>query len=111
MEAEFGGDAEGEGMGLLWFAAVQMVDRADVLMHITLLDFVAELLTAVSESGEAAVGAAQVAYLKKLVGAMGEGDEAVRGSLEALARNEESSPELVRLLREVGVVGEGDVEA
>ena len=38
--------------GMLWWASVEMVDRTDVLMHITLLDFFADLLKRLGGFGD-----------------------------------------------------------
>lgn len=72
-----------------------MVDKKDVLMHITLLDFFAELLMVLSEAERSA---AEIEYLAALMREVVRDDLTMYKSLEALAANEASSPELVQLL-------------
>ena len=81
--------------GLLYFAAVQMVDKSDMLMHITLIDFVAELLDVLSQTQ---ISGSMMQYLARLMQAVTDGDQAMYKSLESLATSETSSPELVELL-------------
>jgi hypothetical protein len=89
-------DGHGQGKGgLLWFASTAMVDKKDVLMHITLLDFFAELLMVLSEAERSA---AEIEYLAALMREVVRDDLTMYKSLEALAANEASSPELVQLL-------------
>ena len=83
--------------GLLWWASTKMVDRSDVLMHITLLDYVVDLLGAFSLQLNQ-LTSSQVEALGGLVNEVMEGDGTITKSLEALAMNEETSPEMMGLL-------------
>jgi hypothetical protein len=82
-------------LGILYFAAVQMVDKTDMLMHITLIDFVSELLDCLSMTE---VSRTTIQYLASLMKRVTEGDMAMYKSLEGLATSPNSSPELVELL-------------
>lgn len=83
--------------GLLWWASTAMVDKADVLMHITLLDFVVEFLKVVSEQ-QANISPAQLKSLGELVSEVVKDDEMIAENLQAIATNEDTSPELLGLL-------------
>jgi hypothetical protein len=85
----------GAEKGLLWFACCSMVDKSDLLMHITLLDFFAELLATLCEVH---ITPSQMQYLSALMQEVCRNDEKMYKSLEALAIHEETSPELVSLL-------------
>lgn len=89
------GSADG-GNGLLYFAAVDMVNKEeDMLMHITLIDFFAEFLEVMSTTEVTKPTMDYLAALmKKVVGT----DETMYKSLEAMAINPETPPELVDLL-------------
>jgi hypothetical protein len=80
--------------GLLFFAALMMVDKHDLLLHITLIDFFREFLDTISMTDMSG------STLERLVVLMKEAtkDEATLESLKALAESESSSPELVELL-------------
>jgi len=82
--------------GLLFFAGLHMVDKEDMLMHITLIDFYAELLNELSVT-EPTFPTMQLlaSLLEKAV----RSDTTMAKSLEAMATAETSSPELVELLR------------
>jgi hypothetical protein len=86
--------------GLLYFATVQMVDKSDMLMHITLIDFVAEFLDMVAQS-QMQISGTVMQYLVSLMKTATETDQALYKSLEALAMAENSSPELVELLHKL----------
>jgi len=93
VEAEYG--LEGE-TGLLWFAATHMVNKEeDMLMHITVIDFFAEFLETISVTE---INPSTMAYLKKLLKKVTESDQTIYKSLESIALNPESAPELVDLL-------------
>lgn len=103
VERQYGRSGSGIGSGvgetrdgLLSFAALRMVDKTDILMHITLLDFFAELMTVLSESP---LSSSQLEYLSALMKHVVRDDTTMLKSLDALAESEESSPELVQLLR------------
>ena len=82
--------------GLLYFAAVDMVNKEeDMLMHITLIDFFAEFLEAMSTTELTKPTMDYLAVLMKKVTAT---DATMYKSLESIALNPESSPELVDLL-------------
>jgi hypothetical protein len=83
------------GKGLLWFAAVYIVNKEDMLMHITLIDFFAELLDMLSMTQ---ISGQTMAYLAELMRTVTADDMALLKSLESLAMNPNSSPELVELL-------------
>jgi hypothetical protein len=85
---------EGES-GLLWFAATDMVDKEDVLMHITVIDFFVELLEMISLTE---ITPKTMEYLAKLCKEVTTTDTTMYKSLESIALNPESSPELVDLL-------------
>ena len=93
IEAEYG--VEG-GEGLLYFAAAHMVNKeADLLMHYTLIDFFTTFLGAMSVTDLSKVTVDYLAVLMKKVA--GE-DETMYKTLEGVATNPETSPELVELL-------------
>jgi len=82
--------------GLLWFAAVTMVNKEeDMLMHLTLVDFFVEFLGAVSATE---IGLPALTYLSKLLKKAMEADELLRQNLESISVNPESAPELVGLI-------------
>lgn len=80
--------------GLLFFAALSMVDKQDLLMHITLIDFFREFLDTMSMTDMSG------STVQTLVVLMREAtkDAATLESLTALAESESSSEELVELL-------------
>ncbi|CZR65642.1 uncharacterized protein PAC_15542 [Phialocephala subalpina] len=82
--------------GLLYFAAVEMVNKEeDLLMHITLIDFFAEFLNFMSRTELTKPTMDYLAALmKKVVGS----DPTIYKSLESLATSDETSPELQDLL-------------
>jgi hypothetical protein len=82
-------------LGLLYFASRQMINKADMLMHITLIDFFAEFLDMLSMTQ---ISGSTMEYLVKLVKAVTADDVAMYKSLESLALSPNSSPELVELL-------------
>lgn len=82
--------------GLLYFATIDMVDKEeDMLMHITLIDFVAELLEMMSYTE---LTKPTVVYLAHLMKMATSDDPRLYKSLEAIAMNEETEPELRGLL-------------
>lgn len=82
--------------GLLWFAATDMVDKEeDMLMHITVIDFFAEFLEMISLTD---VSQSTMDYLGRLLRKVTATDQTMYKSLESIATNPESSPELVDLL-------------
>lgn len=93
------------GKGLLHFAAVEMVDREDVLMHVTLLEFFGELVREVSG---VVLGKEEEAWLRGLVEEAGVKDQLVGGVLDAIVGEEGVTAELVELLRRLGIRGAGE---
>lgn len=86
---------EGE-QGILWFAATDMVDKeTDMLMHITVIDFFAEFLESMSLTE---ITPTAMDYLAKLLRKVTLTDTTMYKSLESIAVNPESSPDLVDLL-------------
>ncbi|KAF4627470.1 hypothetical protein G7Y89_g10684 [Cudoniella acicularis] len=82
--------------GLLYFAAVDMVDKeGDMLMHITLIDFFADLLNVISTTE---LTRPTMDYLASLIKKVATSDTTLYKSLESMALSPESSPELVDLL-------------
>ncbi|KAG9244391.1 hypothetical protein BJ878DRAFT_506455 [Calycina marina] len=93
VEAEY--ELQGE-VGVLWFAATHMINKEeDMLMHITAIDFFAEFLDALSMTE---IGPPTMVYLKKLLRKVTESDQTMYKSLESIALNPKSTPELVDLL-------------
>lgn len=82
-------------LGLLYFATVQMVNKEDMLMHITLIDFFAEFLDMLSMTQ---ISGSTMEYLAQLMKTVTTDDKAMYKSLETLAMSPNSSPELVELL-------------
>ncbi|KFY96132.1 hypothetical protein V498_02882 [Pseudogymnoascus sp. VKM F-4517 (FW-2822)] len=93
------------GKGLVHFAAVEMVDREDVLMHVTLLEFFGELVREVSG---VVLGKEEEASLRGLVEEAGVSDQLVGGVLEAMVGEDGVTGELVELLRRLGIRGVGE---
>jgi hypothetical protein len=92
VEKDFGA----EEPGLLYFATIDMVDKEeDMLMHITLIDFFAEFLDVMSFTE---LTQPTVVYLAKLLKKATSEDPRLYKSLEAIAMNEETEPELRGLL-------------
>lgn len=82
--------------GLLWFAATDMVNKAeDMLMHITVIDFFAEFLETMSMTE---ISQSTMDYLGRLLRKVTATDQTMYKSLEAIAVNPESPPELADLL-------------
>jgi DNA mismatch repair protein HSM3, N terminal domain len=82
-------------LGLLYFAATQMISKEDMLMHITLIDFFAEFLDMLSMTQ---ISGSTMEYLAHLTKTVAADDRAMYKSLESLATSPNSSPELVELL-------------
>ena len=91
--------------GLLHFAAIDMVDQEDVLMHVTLLEFFGELVRDVSG---VVLKKEEEAWLRGLVGEAGVRDQLVGGVLDAIVGEEGVTAELVELLRRLGIRGVGE---
>ena len=72
-----------------------MINKEDMLMHITLIDFFAEFLDTLSMTQ---ISGSTMAYLIKLMQTVTSDDMAMYKSLESLAMSPNSSPELVELL-------------
>lgn len=86
----------GAEQGLLWFAAAKMVNKEeDMLMHITVIDFFAEFLEVLSMTD---ITPATMTYLTKLLKKVTKTDQTMYKSLESIAVNPETAPELVDLL-------------
>jgi hypothetical protein len=86
----------GAEQGILWFSAIHMVNKEeDMLMHITLIDFFAEFLEVLSTTE---ISPLMMEYLAKLLKKVTETDQTLYKSLESIAVNPESAPELVDLL-------------
>lgn len=81
--------------GILPFAALHMVDKDDLLMHYTLIDFVAELLRSMSTTD---LSKATVDYLATLMKEVAGNDQTMYQTLEGLAVSPDTPPELVELL-------------
>ncbi|TAQ85345.1 hypothetical protein B7494_g6334 [Chlorociboria aeruginascens] len=77
--------------GLLYFASVEMVNKQDLLMHITLVDFFAELLKMMSMTN---FTKNTIDYLAALTKKVTESDELMSGSLESIATSADCSLEL-----------------
>ena len=88
------GILEGD-FGLLSFAALRMVDKEDMLMRITLIDFFADLLEQLSTTE---LTNPTLAYLAKLVKKAVDSDAKLYKTLESIAVSPESLPEMVELL-------------
>lgn len=82
-------------LGLLYFASRQMINKEDMLMHITLIDFFAEFLDVLSMTQ---ISGSTMEYLINLMQTVTADDMAMYKSLESLAMSPNSSPELVELL-------------
>lgn len=96
LEAEKHFGLQSGEQGLLWFAATDMVNKEeDMLMHITVIDFFADLLEAISLTD---ITQSTMDYLGQLLKKVTATDQTVYKSLEAIATNPETSPELVDLL-------------
>jgi hypothetical protein len=93
VEAEYG--LSNNELGLLHFAALKMVNKQDMLMHITLIDFFAELLDRLSMTH---ISGPTMEYLKMLMKTATADDQILYKSLESLATSPNSSPELIELL-------------
>jgi hypothetical protein len=93
VEAEYG--IANNEQGLLYFATVNMVDKQDMLMHITLVDFFAEFLDMLSMTH---ISGPTMEYLERLMKTVTADDQITYKSLESLAMSPNSSPELVELL-------------
>jgi len=92
VEKEF----EVEEPGVLYFATIDMVDKEeDMLMHITLIDFFAEFLEMMSYTE---LTQPTVLYLAKLLKKATNKDPRLYKSLEVIATDPETEPELVGLL-------------
>lgn len=72
-----------------------MVDKSDILMHLTLIHFVGDFIESISITE---ITPQILAYLRVLMRKVSDGDEEMYQSLEGMARNEEARPEVVDLL-------------
>jgi hypothetical protein len=82
--------------GILWFAAADMVNKEDdMLMHITVIDFFAEFLEVMSTTE---ITQPAMDYLAALLKKVTQTDQTMYKSLESIAVNPETSPELIDLL-------------
>jgi hypothetical protein len=93
IEADYG-LTDGEE-GLLPFAALHMVDKKDMLMHYTLIDFVAELLRSMSMTD---LSKSKLDYLANMTKEIAGNDRTMYQTLERLAVSPETPPELAELL-------------
>ena len=94
IEARYGLQ-QGE-QGILWFAAADMVNKEeDMLMHITVIDFFAEFLEVMSTTE---ITQPTMDYLAALLKKVTQTDQTMYKSLELIAMNPESTPELIDLL-------------
>ena len=91
IEARYGAPEK----GILSFAAADMINKEDVLMHITLIDFYAEFLEMMSLTE---LTTPTIDYLSALTKRVTGSDTTLYKSLETMALSEETSPELVDLL-------------
>ena len=94
VEARYGLQ-DGE-QGMLWFAASAMVNKEeDMLMHITVIDFFAEFLELMSMTE---ITQPTMDYMAALLKKVTQTDQTLYKSLESIAVNPETSPELSDLL-------------
>jgi len=86
----------GEGEhGLLYFATVHMVNKEDMLMHVTLINFFAEFLDVLSTTE---LTKPKMDYLAGLMKKVTASDATMYKSLDSLALSPGTSPELLELL-------------
>lgn len=83
--------------GLLWWASTAMVDKSDMLMHITLLDFIVELLKTIAEQ-QGNLTPAQLKSLGELIKEVIKDDEMIADNLRDIATGENTDPELLGLM-------------
>ncbi|AEO67287.1 61a8a08f-8f2a-48d0-9934-d0611c07d27e [Thermothielavioides terrestris] len=90
----------GEGEGLLQFAALRMVRKADVLMHLSLVDFFEALVSLMRVTEDSP---AKVETLRALLAEATAGDDVLREALLSLPDRtvEEEADDLRRWLQEV----------
>lgn len=95
-----GGIAQPAEQGLLYFVILGMVDRSDVLMHITLLDFIREILETVAT---VRLGRGEEEFLKLLMEDAVEMDEGVGELLTQLRGHVKEGEELAGLLERLNL--------
>ncbi|KAI9645333.1 hypothetical protein NHQ30_006069 [Ciborinia camelliae] len=86
---------EGGKLGLLYFAASEMVDREDLLMHMTLVVFFLELLDAMSTLD---LAGPRLNYVEDMMKEAVEKDVELRQSIEGVTLSAESSPQTITLV-------------
>ncbi|TQS36736.1 hypothetical protein Golomagni_02804 [Golovinomyces magnicellulatus] len=87
--------------GILSFAATEMVNKKDLLMHITLIIFFGELLSLMSKL---TLSPSTLNFLGALVERVASEDISLKESLKATTSASETSPELLDLLSKLAVV-------
>lgn len=92
------------GEGILQFAALRMVAKSDMLMHLSLVDFFEALVSLLRVSEHSAL---KVETLRGVLGEAIEGDEVLREALLTLPDRtvEEEAEGLRRWLGELGIGG------
>lgn len=88
------GSSNGE-RGLLYFACVSMVDKHDMLMHVTLADFLVDLVKSLSLLE---IPRVKMVYLAKIIRDALNGDKVLANALETMATADDAEPELLELL-------------
>ncbi|PQE06201.1 hypothetical protein CJF30_00005149 [Rutstroemia sp. NJR-2017a BBW] len=81
--------------GLLYFAAMEMVDKEDLLMHMTLTIFFLEFLEAISTTD---ISGPTKEYIASMLRRAMRADLELRQSVEGAAMSQDSSPELIALI-------------
>ncbi|QSZ31279.1 hypothetical protein DSL72_000842 [Monilinia vaccinii-corymbosi] len=94
--------SQGGKHGLLYFAAMEMVDKEDLLMHMTLTIFFLEFLDAISTTELTGPTKEYVAAMMKK--AM-ESDVELRQSVEDITVSPDSTPELIALVHSLSREG------
>ncbi|CCU81969.1 hypothetical protein BGHDH14_bgh03768 [Blumeria hordei DH14] len=84
---------------LLPFAAEQMVDKSDTLMHMTLVHFYEDLLILMSRY---ILPPSTLSYIGTLITRVAREDTLLQNCLNTITRNPETSPELLKLMNYMG---------
>lgn len=96
IEQLYGNDAS----GLLPFAMINMVDKKDLLMHITLIIFFGELLSLMSRT---TLSPSALALLSSHIKKAASNDFSLKDSLETTASDPRTPPELLDLLSRLAI--------
>lgn len=99
VEAQFGLTSPAQ-QSILYFAIFNMVDKSDVLMHITLLDFLRELLDTLAAGG---LTEDKLTYLKVLMVRAARVDDGVAEMVNGLRNSPATSDELAELLSRLSI--------